>query len=251
MSAPITVVPAAPGAFPVAVGAGLTHKGRVRSRNEDAILTDPSGLLWAVADGMGGYNNGDVAADIVIDHLGAILDEADPAIALPEMIVAANRAVVEQAAHKGAGLMGATVVAVMIVRAIAHVAWVGDSRAYLLRNGRLRMLTRDHTFVQSLVDAGTISPQDAENHPESNIVTRAVGGAAEVEVDQVGVPLFIGDRLMLCSDGLPRCVYEAAIEQHLRAAPNPEEACRALITEALENGAPDNVSVIVIDLQGG
>ncbi|MCX7888234.1 MAG: protein phosphatase 2C domain-containing protein [Rhodobacteraceae bacterium] len=249
MSGITTVVPAMSRGVPVASGAGLTHKGRIRSRNEDAILTDPSGFLWAVADGMGGHGNGDVAADIVIDHLGSVPDDAAPGPALAAAIEAANAAVLAHAAAHGKGTMGATVVAVMIVRAIAHVAWVGDSRAYLLRAGRLRQLTRDHTFVQALVDAGQITPEEAGNHPESHVVTRAVGGGPEIEIDSLSVPLYPGDRLLLCSDGLPRCVYDSTIEQLLRQAADPDEACRLLLTEALESGAPDNVSAIVVDIR--
>lgn len=255
MTSPITNIPrgAQSGALhlPVARGAGLTHRGMIRERNEDSILTDPSGTLWAVADGMGGYGHGDVASDIVIDCLADIPDDADPAAALVSRIEAANEAVLATARSRGLGRMGSTVVALMIQRAIAYVAWAGDSRAYLLRNGKLRPITRDHTVVQDMVDRGELSTHEAEDHPESHVITRAVGGADEIEVDSVALPLFHGDRLLLCSDGLPRCVYEGAIEAHLAAAASPEAACQALIREALDNGAPDNVSVIVIDLAEG
>jgi protein phosphatase len=132
---------------------------------------------------------------------------------------------------------------------VAHVAWAGDSRAYLLRGGRLRPLTRDHSVVQEMVDRGELSPQEAESHPESNMVTRAVGGAPELEVDLVSVPLSIGDRLLLCSDGLTRCVYEQTVEALLRDATGPEDACQKLLREALDSGAPDNVSAITVLIQ--
>lgn len=248
MSGAITVVPRGARPVPVASGVGLTHRGLVRTANEDAILTDPAGQLWAVADGMGGYQNGAMAADIVIGCLETIEDDADPAGALRRQLSDANRRVLGQAAALGRVPMGATVVAVFIARAVAHVAWAGDSRAYLLRGGRLRLITRDHTVVQDLVDRGELRAEDAENHPESHIVTRAVGGAPEIEVDQLEVPLISGDRVMLCSDGLPRCVYESAMELALRGAKDADAACTELVREALENGAPDNVSVIVVDL---
>ena len=142
--------------------------------------------------------------------------------------------------------MGSTVVAVLIARAVAHVAWAGDSRAYLLRGGHLRPLTRDHSVVQEMVDRGELSPEEAESHPESHMVTRAVGGSEELQVDLVNVPLAVGDRLLLCSDGLTRCVYEQTVEALLRAAASPEEACQKLLREALDSGAPDNVSVITV-----
>lgn len=244
MSTPITVVPRQ--SLPVAVGAGLTNRGMVRDRNEDSILTDPSGVLWAVADGMGGYGNGDVASDIVIDCLAQISDEADPGPALVARLKDANARVLERQRMPGMGRMGSTVVAVLISRAVAHVAWAGDSRAYLLRGGRLRPLTRDHSVVQEMIDRGELSLEDAERHPESHMVTRAVGGGAELEVDQISVPLAVGDRLLLCSDGLTRCVYEQTVEALLRDASSAEDACQKLVREALDSGAPDNVSAIAV-----
>lgn len=251
MSGPTTVVPLPAFRGLVAEGAGLTHRGRVRSRNEDAILTDPAGLVWAVADGMGGYGQGDVAADIVIDHIESVPDEAEPVSALVAGIRQANAAVRAHARQTGTGQMGATVAAVMIVRSMIHVAWAGDSRVYLLRGGRLRMLTRDHSLVQTMIDHGQISAADAEGHPESHIVTRAVGGDDEIEVDTVSLPLFLGDRILICSDGLTRCAFEHVIADHLKAAATPYDACLALVREALDSGAPDNVSVIVIDMREG
>jgi PPM family protein phosphatase len=249
MIPPITVVPAAGKGLPMAVGAGLTNRGIVRDRNEDSILTDPSGALWAVADGMGGYGNGDVASDIVIDCLAKIPDGVDPGPALVARLQEANDLVLERQRAPGMGRMGSTVVAILISRAVAHVAWAGDSRAYLLRGGHLRMLTRDHSVVQELVDRGELSPEEAESHPESHMVTRAVGGGPSLEVDLISLPLAVGDRLLLCSDGLTRCVYEQTVETLLREAAGPEEACQRLLREALENGAPDNVSAITVLIQ--
>ena len=249
MSGASTVVPAQASQWPLPAGSGLTHRGRVREHNEDKILTDPSGQLWAVADGMGGYQHGDVASDVVIDCLEDFDDGHDPAAALELQLVRANAVLRQKTREPGMGPMGATVVALYIDRALAHLAWAGDSRAYLLRRQRLRLLTRDHTVVQDLVDQGILSPEEAEVHPESHIVTRAVGGDDSIEVDHIALPLVQGDRLLLCSDGLPRCVYEQTMESILQAAATPQDACTALVNEALANGAPDNVSVIVVDLQ--
>ena len=154
--------------------------------------------------------------------------------------------VLERQRAPGMGRMGSTVVAVLIARAVAHVAWAGDSRAYLLRGGHLRPLTRDHSVVQEMVDRGERSPEEAESHPESHMVTRAVGGSEALEVDLVSVPLLVGDRLLLCSDGLTRCVYEQTVEALLRDASGPEDACQKLLREALDSGAPDNVSAIAV-----
>lgn len=253
MIAPTTVVPRTrPDSQPITPrGAGLTHRGQVRAANEDAILADPSGALWAVADGMGGHEGGAMAADIVVDTLAAISDDADPAEALEDAIEAANARVRAAAQTRGAQTMGATVVALFILHGVAHVAWAGDSRAYLVRGRRLRMLSHDHTVVQGMVDRGEIGRDEAERHPEAHIITRAVGAAPEIEVDHAAVPLVQGDRLLLCSDGLPRCVYEQVIEA-IVTQPGPADlACQALIRRALEEGAPDNVSVIVVDMMAG
>ncbi|HLQ18216.1 MAG TPA: protein phosphatase 2C domain-containing protein [Tabrizicola sp.] len=221
----------------------------VRERNEDSILTDPTGALWAVADGMGGYGNGDVASEIVIDCLAQIPDGVDPGPALVARLKEANDLVLLRQRGAGMGRMGATVVALLISGAVAHVAWAGDSRAYLLRGGRLRPLTRDHSVVQEMIDRGELSPEEAERHPESHVITRAVGGSMELEVDEISLPLAVGDRLLLCSDGLTRCVYEQTVEALLREAKTPEDACQKLVREALENGAPDNVSAIAVHIR--
>lgn len=249
MTAPTTRIPGL--GVPRPVGAGLTHRGQVRDRNEDAILTDPSGELWAVADGMGGHSLGDVAADMVIDALATMPDGGTAIPAMTERLEGANLRVSARAREAGGGMMGATVVAVMIRNAVAHLVWAGDSRAYLMRGGHLRLLTRDHTVVQDLVEAGTLRPDQAEHHPESHVVTRAVGMGEGFEAEGLSVPLIPGDRLMLCSDGLPRCVSQQEMSGLLRAAPHPEAACRALVTAALEAGAPDNVSVIVVEIEEG
>ena len=247
MPTPKTRVPRRTVSLPVIEGTGLTHAGLIRERNEDSILTDPTGVLWAVADGMGGYGHGDVASDIVTGALATIPDDSDARQSLPASLTSANTEVHLAAREKGSQ-MGATVVAMMIQHVIAHVAWVGDSRAYLLRGGRLRLLTHDHTVVQGLVDDGVLSADAANHHPDSHIVTRAIGAAAEIEIDWTEVPLTAGDRLMLCSDGLTGCVGDRAISAALAAAPTPEAACRALLGNALEAGAPDNVSVISVFL---
>jgi len=249
MVAPFTRVPFKLQQLPVAVGAGLTHRGLVRERNEDAILTDPAGVLWAVADGMGGYGNGDVASDIVVDCLATIDETGEPAELLAESLVKANDLVRARGREIRQGVMGATVVALLIQNAVGNIAWAGDSRAYLMRSGSLRLLTSDHTVVQELVESGALQAAEAEHHPESHVVTRAVGGADTLEVDHVTVPLIIGDRLLLCSDGLTACVYDQSIAHALIKEPTPDAVCNALVTEALQNGAPDNVSVISVFIQ--
>lgn len=250
MDFPTTRIPLADEA-PVSVGAGLTHAGRVRERNEDSILTDPTGVLWAVADGMGGHGSGDVASDIVIERLSTAPDEGDPGLILERLITEANDAIFAHAQAAGGRTMGATVVALMVQNAIGYMAWAGDSRGYLLRRGGLRLLTHDHTVVQSLVDEGVIAVEDAQSHAQANVVTRAVGAEPEIEIDQVTIPFIAGDRVLLCSDGLTGCIGDQRIAALLGEASTPDEACRALITAALEAGAPDNVSVIAVFMVEG
>jgi len=252
MNQPTTVVPKPwNSVMPVPKGHALTHRGMIRPANEDAILADPAGILWAVADGMGGHEGGAMAADLVVDSLAAIRDDAPPAEALEEAIETANTRVRIAARERGARTMGATVVALFIQGGIAHVAWAGDSRAYLMRGRRLRMLTHDHTLVQDMVDRGELARDAAEGHPEAHIITRAVGAAEEIEVDHSAVPLLTGDRLLLCSDGLPRCVYESVIAQIAAEPADARATAEALVRRALDDGAPDNVSVIVVDLVAG
>ena len=241
---------AAVGAPPVGLGAGITHVGLVRQRNEDAILTDPTGALWAVADGMGGHGSGDVASDIVIERLSTAPDGADPLDVLEALLTEANDIIYRLAGERGQ-TMGATVVALMIENAVGYLAWAGDSRAYLLRNGRLRLLTRDHTVIQSLVEDGVIRPEDARGHAEANVVTRAVGAEPEIEIDVATVPFLAGDRMILCSDGLTGSVDDGTIAALLGAAATPEEACRTLLRASLEEGAPDNVSVVAVFMDAG
>ncbi|NJM82349.1 MAG: serine/threonine-protein phosphatase [Tabrizicola sp.] len=249
MLIPITVIPPAEAPRLRGEGAALTHRGCVRDRNEDSIITDPTGKLWAVADGMGGYGYGDVASDIVMDCLSRISDDAEPITALVTELDHANQTVRARARELSVAQMGSTVVAMILSQGRAHIAWVGDSRAYLFRRGNLRLLTRDHSLVQDMVDQGSLSPEDAERHPEANIVTRAIGGDETLEPDSMTVPVFRGDRLMLCSDGLTRAVYEQEIADALAVAPDPAAACTALMRKALDAGAPDNVSIIVIAME--
>lgn len=250
MTAPVTRVPRPPGRGLRATGAGLTHAGRVRRTNEDAILTDPGGALWAVADGLGGLGHGDVAADIVIDHLARLPHPAAPAD-LDAALDAANAAIRRRAARDGLGQIASTAVAALVAGDRAHLAWAGDSRAYRARDGGIERLTTDHSVVQELVDLYGLGEAEAARHPQAHVVTRAIGGAERVEVASREAPLAPGDRLLLCSDGLTRCLSDAEIAGRLAAPDPPDALCRALVAAALDRGAPDNVSVIVVRLEAG
>lgn len=231
-------------------GSGMTHKGLVRETNEDMILTDPTGSLWAVADGMGGHGNGEFASDLVIDHLTTLSSFGPPKDRLEMALQSANQALVRSQETRATGLAGATVVAALYEAGHIHIAWAGDSRAYRLQSGQLKQLTHDHSIVQDLLDAGTMTTTEIENHPEAHVVTRAVGGGEILNLDHQTTPVHPEDRYLLCSDGLNRCVDDAQINQILQAYPDPEQATRMLLQAAMEKGAPDNVSAIVIVVRG-
>lgn len=250
MDEPTTLVPGFSASSLVYVGAGMTNVGRVRQVNEDAILTDPTGVFWAIADGMGGHGHGDLASEIVIDHLSQMPDEGETRALLETLLQTANQDIQNRAVELGANQMGATVVAMKLAPSAADIAWAGDCRGYLFRNGDLQQLTKDHSVVEELVQEGLLAPENAKNHANANVVTRAVGADQTLEIDHVSVPLIAGDRLVLCSDGLTACLDNAGIRDQMNGTPDPEMACRRLMTAALEAGAPDNVSVIVVFAEG-
>ena len=246
MTNPVTLVPKLRPRLPVPHGAGRTHTGLVRQVNEDAILTDPTGILWAVADGMGGHGNGDIAADIVIDNLSRLPHSGNARQMLRMALEDANAQVFAKSQAIGHGIMGATIVATIIGEGNATIAWVGDSRVCMVRQGALTRLTKDHSLVQELVDSGVLAAEMAESHPQANVVTRAIGAAPEVQVSLIETELRAGDILLLCSDGLTKCVPDKVVAATMVQAPTPEAACAELVRAALRAGGPDNVSVITV-----
>lgn len=232
---------------------GLTNAGKVRQNNEDALLSgggrDPA--LFAVADGIGGFEAGEVASSTVIESL----QELEPGGSLESAIREANRRIYSAARNdeKLSG-MGTTVVAVRLKETgdevEAEVSHVGDSRAYLLRDGELAPLTEDHSLVAELVRSGSLTRVQASEHPQKNLITRALGAEAEVEVDSSRYRLQRGDRLVLCSDGLPDMVPETRISELAseEAAGGAEVSARRLVSAALAAGGSDNVTVVVVNL---
>ena len=206
----------------------------------------PQGL-WAVADGMGGHEGGEWASAQLVEKLDAVeLPEGfEPARELvTEAIRKANRAILVEARKRGKQ-MGSTIVALLVHDERYAIVWVGDSRAYLLRDGELIQLSRDHTQVQEMVDRGIMRAEDAVNHPMGHILSRAVGVRDEVQVDQVTGEVFPGDVFLLCSDGLHGYVDEKEIAR-LLARGSPERVSEELVELTLQNGAPDNVTVIAV-----
>ena len=229
--------------------AAASDVGLLRDGNEDSAFAGRR--LLAVADGMGGHAAGEVASSAVIaaleqlDELG--VNAGDPEEALRDAVQEANdnlRLMV--AADTELQGMGTTVTAVLSDGKHTWLAHVGDSRAYLLHDGELRQLTRDHTFVQQLVDEGRIAAEDASSHPQRNFITRALDGRPSVEIDLDRVDLVPGDRLLLCSDGLSGVVSDESMAEVLRTS-SPDEAVRRLVDLALRGGGPDNITCIVAD----
>ena len=227
----------------VQVGAS-TDVGRVREGNEDAYMVrDP---LFAVADGMGGHQGGEVASNLALERLERATDGGSD---LADVVREANRAVFEQAAQDpGLAGMGTTLTAVRVQDERLHLAHVGDSRMYLLRDGRLERITRDHTVVEQLVDQGRMSAEDAKIHPQRSILTRALGVDEDIQVDESDVDVRPGDRVLLCSDGLTGMVDEDRILSILTDTPDPQAACGALIEAANQAGGQDNITAVVLDV---
>ena len=228
--------------------ASRTHVGLIRKVNEDSILVrDDCGLL-VVADGMGGHEAGDVASAKVVEALRQLpvtdgLDNMveDAVVALKGV----NQDLIELAGSaEGSRSIGSTVVGVVVSDGEFRCFWAGDSRAYRIRDNQIVQLTRDHSLVQDLVDVGMLHPNDAVDHPNSNIITRAVGVAEDLRIDTVAGDARSGDQFLLGSDGLTRLVDDRELVAELTSSP-PAAAAEKLIETVLARGAPDNVSIII------
>jgi protein phosphatase/serine/threonine-protein phosphatase Stp1 len=225
----------------------ITHPGAVRPRNEDALVDRTEIGLWAVADGAGGHGSGDVASRAIAESLGSIpagLSAAELLAQLRLRLTAVHGELQVEAERRGPGKLLASTVVVLLARG-EHFAclWAGDSRIYMLRDGAFSRVTRDHSLVQELVDAGTLSEEEAEAHPQANVITRAIGGHGELMLDKLSGRIAPGDRFLLCSDGLFKAVPETEIAACLAAG----QGAGALVNLALERGARDNVTALVVD----
>ncbi len=232
---------------------GITDAGKVRQNNEDSLLVgegqDTS--LFVVADGIGGFEAGEVASSIAVETL----KELGPGESFDDTIQEANRRILSAARDddKLSG-MGTTVVAIRFAgtdeEPAAEIAHVGDSRAYLLRDGELQPLTEDHSLVAELVRSGDLTRAQAAEHPQKNLITRALGADEDVEVDTIRIPVETGDRILLCSDGLSDMLSEDRISEVLsQPSQDPETPVRQLLTEALEAGGTDNITLVLVDVK--
>ena len=233
----------------VAESTWKTDTGRQRRGNEDNALARAP--VFVVADGMGGAQAGEVASRIAVETFERELPDAgSPEERLASCVREANRRIYElsRAEHERAG-MGTTLTAAYLDDAHVAIAHVGDSRAYLLRDGELTRLTRDHSLVEELVRRGKLTEEQAAEHPQRSIITRALGPEPEVEVDTVSYPVRDGDVLLLCSDGLTSMVAEDRVGEILASAGGLEQAAELLIREANEAGGRDNITVVLLRLE--
>jgi len=230
--------------------AATTHVGHRRKVNEDSVLTLPDQRIWVVADGMGGHQGGDFASQAVVDSV-AMIDPVLPPAELPgalrQTLANAHDLVVQESNRRGGVTMGSTVVTFAIAEGHFVTFWAGDSRLYRLQNGALEMLTTDHSLVAELVLAGMMTWDEAEQHPDSNAITRAIGVGDALELEKRRGQVLSGDRFLLCSDGLTKYATHAVLEDILSRTPI-EEVTEVLQQLALDGGGADNISIIVVDI---
>lgn len=228
--------------------AAETHRGMRRQINEDAILVRSEMGLWAVADGMGGHEAGDVASRMVTKSLGSL--ERDQSLSrfvddVDDTLIGINRKLRTHASENFEGRpMGCTIVALIAGGRVGVCLWAGDSRLYRLRRGELRQITRDHSPLEEAVDAGLMSATEAAERSESSVITRAVGGQEELHLDIIVFEVEPNDTYLLCSDGLYRELHDEEMLAILTSR-SVEDSVDDLLDCALERGARDNVSIIV------
>ncbi|KRW61201.1 PP2C family protein-serine/threonine phosphatase [Pseudomonas sp. TTU2014-080ASC] len=230
--------------------AARSDTGKVRQRNEDAVLDLPERGLWVVADGMGGHQNGALASRLIVETLaepsnGNLQERLDE---LRQRLHTLNRLFGQEltvTAENPDPVIGSTVVALLIEDNRAVCVWAGDSRCYLWRNSRLYQLSRDHTLQQQLIDEQQLSPRDAARHPSAQALTRAIGAAEELKLELLELDILPGDTFMLCSDGL----WGSLSVDQLSAAlnlPSPQLTLHRLFEQVLDGPARDNLSAVVV-----
>jgi len=232
----------------------MTHPGSVREVNEDSILSRSDSGLWAVADGMGGYEAGDLASSMLVDALNDITFTekfSDDINRIEETVIDVNQMILDHSEKVLDGrVFGSTVVIAFMQDTIGFVLWAGDSRLYRLRSNLLTRVTKDHSQLQEMLDSNLLLPEEIEDYPEQNVITRAVGAEQNLMLDMQAFEIEEDDKFLLCSDGLYNAIDEKDIQSILNSGSiklNTEQ----LINRALENGASDNVSFILIQNNEG
>ena len=234
----------------------ITDVGQKRTVNQDFVFTSETPVgnlpnLFVVADGMGGHKAGDFASSYAVEVLLSTIREdenSNPVKIIRAAIENANTQLLREASdNETMSGMGTTMVLVTIVGHYAYVANVGDSRLYLIDENKISQITKDHSLVEEMVRMGEISRDDARNHPDKNIITRALGAGRDVDVDFFDVRLTPGDILLLCSDGLSNMVPDEDIRQVIRTSETLEETGRRLVSMANDNGGRDNIAVVLVE----
>lgn len=226
-----------------------TEIGNVREHNEDSLTVLPP--LFAVADGMGGHEAGEVASEITINTLNDLAPQSADAEALARAVVAANLNVI-RAPSQGVGRegMGTTLTAAILKKERLVIAQVGDSRAYLLHNGSLQQLTRDHSLMADMIEAGQLTEAEARVHPNRSVITRAIGSDPHMQPDLYELNVETGDRLLLCSDGICGMIEDHEIASIMRQASSAQSCADQLVEAALAAGGFDNATAVVVDVEG-
>jgi len=237
--------------------------GLVRKLNEDSILSITFELksyqgvmtagLFAVADGMGGHNAGEIASDLAArtfqaECVSCLLAKpgTSPLTVLENAFIKANNTVASAAKERSLQGMGTTLTAALVIGQDMYVAHIGDSRCYIINSRETLQITKDHSLVQQLVEAGLITTEQARSHPRRNEITRVLGYTPDTTPDLIHVKLYAGDTILLCSDGLHGVLDPATLEQTVNKTPDPNQACADLTAEANKAGGPDNISVIIV-----
>lgn len=226
-----------------------TDIGCLRDHNEDSLVVSPP--LFAVADGMGGHAAGEIASEIAVNTLAERAPSHPDGTALAQAVEEANREVI-RASFDGRGRegMGTTMTAAMLEGERLVIAQVGDSRAYLLHQGKLQQLTRDHSLMADMIEAGQLTPEEARIHPSRSVITRALGSDQHLHPDIYEINVEGGDRLLVCSDGLSSMIRDETIENTMRRVQDPQRCAAQLVNEAIAAGGHDNVTVIVVEITG-
>ena len=225
--------------------ASVTHQGRVRQVNEDAVYTDPRRGIWLVADGMGGHRDGGIASAMIVEAVNMIPTNDNILSALLTSVDDVNASLLKRSNGVHDHIVGSTVNALIVEGRRYTCLWAGDSRCYLIRAGTVRQLSQDHTEVQELVNSGVITQKEALTWPRRNVITRAVGVDYNLELETLSGDIKQGDCFILCSDGLTGHVTDDEILASIEKFP-PQFACEELLNLALERGGKDNISIIIV-----
>jgi protein phosphatase len=233
----------------------ITDVGQKRNMNQDYVYTSEKPVgnlpnLFVVADGMGGHNAGDFASKYTVQQLVTSIEsnqETNPIKIMRQSIEAANKELITKSYENSelAG-MGTTLVAATVVNDYIYVANIGDSRLYIINNG-IKQITKDHSLVEEMIRLGEIDREDARNHPDKNIITRAIGAGEEIAVDFFEMKLEQGDTILMCSDGLTNMIEDEEIREIIESQKTPEQKAEKLVQIANKNGGKDNIAVIIIE----